>query len=75
MIKVHLILENIAIFRFVEEHENPVSAVLEEGVYCEKSPLFQVRGQIWEALSSQGSWRSQKTTSSILLQYDPTEMK
>ena len=23
-------------------------AVLEEGVYCERSPLFQLRGQIWE---------------------------
>ena len=35
-------------FRFVEEHKKPMLAVLEEGVYCEGSSLFQLRGQIWE---------------------------
>ena len=48
MIKTQFTVENIVIFRFVEEHENLVSIILEEGVFCEKSPLFQVRGQIWE---------------------------
>ena len=44
-----LTLVKVAIFRFVEEQKKPVSAVLEEGVYsAEKSPLFQLRGQIWE---------------------------
>ena len=36
------------IFRFVAEYRKPVSAVLEEGICCEESPLFQLRGQIWE---------------------------
>ena len=43
-----LIVEHIATIRFVEDYKNPVSAVLEEGVFCEKSPMFQLRGQIWE---------------------------
>ena len=51
MIKTQFTVENIVIFRFVEEHENLVSIILEEGVFCEKSPLFQVIGQIWEEVA------------------------
>ena len=36
------------IFRIVAESGKPVSAVLEEGVRSEESPLFQLRGQVWE---------------------------
>ena len=43
-----MIVENCDFFRFVEEQRNLVSALLEEGVYYEGSPLFQLRGQIWE---------------------------
>ena len=34
--------------RFVVEKKTQVSQVLMDGVYSEKSPLFLLRGQIWE---------------------------
>ena len=39
---------SILISRFVVEKKTEVSQVLMDGVYSEKSPLFLLRGQIWE---------------------------
>ena len=39
---------SILISRFVVEKKTQVSQVLMDGVYSEKSPLFLLRGQIWE---------------------------
>ena len=34
--------------RFLEEYEQKVAPVLEEGLYCENSPLYLLRGQVWQ---------------------------
>ena len=34
--------------RFVSQHKSQTIAVFEEGVSCKSSPLFLLRGQIWE---------------------------
>ena len=39
---------SILVSRFVVEKKTQVSQVLMDGVYSEKSPLFLLRGQIWE---------------------------